>query len=99
MIINVNPDWRIRTDDLQYILERKTTPKEEGGTGGWKNVGYFGGLAALFEVMIQRRIFSIDGEFPPEALDPLTQALADIRADVRNALSRVTEPRQEAAGL
>ncbi len=38
MIIQLSEDWRIASDPLQWILQKRTP------NGRWTNVGYFGDL-------------------------------------------------------
>jgi hypothetical protein len=91
MLIRVNDNWRISTDEVQWILQRRRKAKKDTSAERWDSVGYFGSLALLFDIMTRRRIFAIDGEYPPEALELLANALTEIRLDVQRALSRAQE--------
>ncbi len=81
MIITINKDWRVASDPLQWILQRRTR------SGRWTNVGYFGGLERAVLQAARRRVRLLRGTFPSEALLPLQQALAAVQADTRAALA------------
>jgi hypothetical protein len=49
-------------------------------------VAYPPNLAVAFDVMMQRRIFAIEDEYPVQALDPLTTAISEIQQEIRGAI-------------
>ncbi len=81
MIIIINADWRVASDPLQWILQRRTP------NGRWTNIGYFGDLERAVLQAARRRVRLLRGTFPSEALLPLQQALAAVQADIRAALA------------
>ena len=81
MIITLNEDWRVASDPLQWILQRRTP------SGRWTNVGYFGDLERAVLQAARRQVRLLRGTLPPEALLPLQQALAAVHADIRTALA------------
>ena len=81
MIITLNEDWRVASDPLQWILQRRTP------SGRWTNVGYFGDLERAVLQAARRQVRLLRGTFPSEALLPLQQALAAVHADIRAALA------------
>ena len=90
MIINLNDDWRFRSDDLQWIVDhRKLYRKKSTGEEYhvWKIEGYFSTLAGAILDTVQVRIRSLDGEYGSEALEPLLETLMAIREDVSRVLA------------
>ena len=55
----------------------------------WTPVAFWGEIGSALLWLTRKRIWAIEGEFPPTALNPLTQTLADIEADIRAALADV----------
>ena len=71
MIINLNEDWRITTDHLNFRLEKRERI-ERGDNAGqlkWKVCGYYSGLQTLLN--------SIPDHL---ALSPSVQTLEDLKA-------------------
>lgn len=93
MIIEINPDWRISSDSHQWILERLRGTRKDRKTGqplpNWKPVGYFASLSTLLKRLIDLRVWRIEGTHPPEALEHVCNALSDMKAEVRDALSNI----------
>ena len=81
MIIQLSEDWRVASDPLQWILQRRKP------SGQWTNVGYFGDLERAVLQAARRRVRLLRGTFPSEVLLPLQQALAAVHADIRAALA------------
>ena len=90
MIINLNADWRLRSDPLQWILERRRILKKRN-TGqeyeDWHVEGFYGTLDAAVVSCIERRLRFMDGEYPPDALEALHTALDSLRREVRAVLA------------
>jgi len=90
MIININHDYRIRTDPAQFILEHRAQPKpgaEPRKGDGWTPVAFLGRLNEVFDVLWRREIFAMEGEYPPEALDLLMDSFERLHADVNRAMA------------
>ncbi len=81
MIIQLSEDWRVASDPLQWILQRRTR------SGRWTNVGYFGDLERAVLQAARRQVRLLRGTFPSEALLPLQQALAAVHGDTCAALA------------
>ncbi len=94
MIIQVNDQWRITCDSLQWFLQRRAAVQsgiERGpGSGAWKPIAYTQSLSDLLLTMTKRQIFAIKGEYPPTAIKPLCEALSVIREDITRALDGIT---------
>ena len=88
MIITLNPDWRIRSDPLQWIVDRRHVRKL--GTSDeyaeWKPWGYFSTLAGAVNGCVGAQIRSLDMELPAGALTPLLAALSGMRENVNELL-------------
>ncbi len=83
MIIQINPDWRIRSDPYNWIIEAR----RKGGAGErWNAAGYYGDLDRAVLGLVQRRIRVMEGTYHAEALAPLCRALAGLEGEVLQAL-------------
>ncbi len=86
MIIQINPDWRIRSDPYNWIIEKR----RKGGTKErWNAVAYYGDLDKAIVGLVQRRIRVMEGTYHAEALTPLCRALAGMREEISAALANV----------
>ena len=86
MIIQINPDWRIRSDPYNWIIEAR----RKGGAGErWNAVGYYGDLDRAVLGLVQRRIGVMAGTYHAEALAPLCRALAGLEREISQALANV----------
>jgi hypothetical protein len=88
VIISLNPDWRIRSDDLRWIVERLHVRKqgEPDEYAEWRVWGYFKTLAGAVNGCVGAEIRSLDMELPAGALVPLLAALAGMRENVDELL-------------
>lgn len=84
MIITLNPDWRIRSDPLQWIVEHRHVrkPGEPDEYEEWVAWGYFSTLAGALVSTVGVRVRALDGDYSAEALEPLLGFLSEIRRDV-----------------
>lgn len=83
MIVQINPDWRIESDPLQWIVQKRRFVQ---GAERWSNVGYHRTLDSAVVHLARRRVRMIGGEYPPEALPTLCHALDSLRDEIRQAL-------------
>ena len=88
MIITLNPDWRIRSDPLQWIVERLHVRKqgEPDEYAEWRSWGYFNTLAGAVNGCLGAWSRSLDMELPAGALVPLLTALSGMRENVDELL-------------
>ena len=88
MIISLNPDWRIRSDDLQWIVERHHVRKqgEPDEYSEWRSWGYFKTLAGAVNGALGAWTRALDGEYPNTALEPLLGFLSGMRENVDELL-------------
>ena len=86
MIIRINPDWRIRSDPYNWIIE---TRRKGGAKERWNAVGYYGDLDRAVIGLVQRRIRVMSDAYHAEALTPLCRALASMREEISAALESV----------
>ncbi len=86
MIIEINPDWRIRSDPYNWIIENR---RKGGATERWNAMGYYGDLDRTVLGLVQRRIRVMAGTYHAEALAPLCRALADLREEISATLEDV----------
>ena len=83
MIITVNADWRLASDQLQWTLQKRKLVK---GEKQWQAKAFFGRLDAALHELVRRRIRILPGVYGPEALKPLVTSLDQLREDIRTAL-------------
>ncbi len=84
MIIEINIEWRIRSDAHNWIIETR----RKGGAGErWNAVGYYGDLDRAVLGLVQRRIRVMAGTYHAEALAPLCRALAGLQGEISQALA------------
>ena len=84
MIITINDDWRLASDPLQWILQKRYQTK---GEVRWRSIAFFGNLDRAIVELSRRRILILDGTYHPEALKPLSDALRSLRDDICAALA------------
>ena len=85
MIITINADWRLASDSLQWVLQRRYQSKDEDQ---WQAKAFFGRLDAALQELVRRRIRCLPGAYPgSEALRPLSHALITIHEEITTALS------------
>ena len=93
MIITINDDWRLRSDALQWVIERRkkrmTADDSRKHSGQWASVAFFGDLAQSLRWLAERRIRASEGEYPAAALEPLCDTLQAIREDTNRALATI----------
>ncbi len=96
MIINLNDRWRIRSDPLQWILERRPSREQtlKGRSKDWVPLGYFNTVAGALREAAQRQVRELEGEYPPAALEPLCRQLSSIRESIEAALVDVAEKKR-----
>ena len=92
MIIRINQDWRIASDSLQWIAQKRRTVKEQEK---WDSVCFHHSLDAAVVDLARRRVRMLPGSYGPEALRLLCQALDRLEAEVSAALSAM--PRDHAS--
>jgi hypothetical protein len=86
MIIEINPDWRIRSDPYNWIIE---TRRKGGARERWNAVGYYGNLDRAVLGLVQRQIRVMAGTYHAEALAPLCRALPGLEGEISRALANV----------
>jgi len=92
MIISLNPDWRIRSDPLQWIVDHRHVrkPGEPDEYVEWVVWGYFSTLAGAVNSTVGGMVRSLDGEYPHTAIEPLLGLLSGIRENVDELLKDMT---------
>ena len=61
VIININPDWRIRSDPYNWMIEKR---RKGGAKERWNAMGYYGDLDGAVLGLVQRRIHVMEGNTP-----------------------------------
>ena len=88
MIIRINADWRIESDPLQWIVQKRRFVK---GAERWTNVSYHLTLDSAVLSLASMRVRLIPGEYPPQALTSLCQALDSLECEITQALSQTRD--------
>lgn len=86
MIININPDWRIASDPLQWIVQKR---RKVNGSDKWDSLTFFRDLERAVLWLARRRVLLMDGDYGPKALVPLGQALDRLESEIREALRTI----------
>ena len=84
MIIRINPDWRIASDPLQWIVQKRRTVK---GQDRWENVSYHAGLGNAVLRLARTRVRMLEGTYGPDALPALCHALTSLKSEIIDAIS------------
>ena len=87
MIVSINETWRLKTDDLQWHLQRRSAAQScSKRSGEWKSVAFARDLSTLLLEATRRQIFALEDDCPPSAIEPLCDVLASIKQDIESAL-------------
>ena len=90
MIVMLGEDWRINTDPLNWILEKRRPNGKR-----WDAVAYFQCLDRVCLNTAERIIRSRGGVYTPDTLDGLYRAVAGMKADIIAALEGIPLRRQD----
>ncbi len=60
MIITINDDWRLASDSLQWVLQKRYQSK---GEDQWQAKAFFGRLDAALQELVRRRIRCLPGTY------------------------------------
>ena len=85
MIIQINPDWRLASDPLQWILQRRKPRR--GEPDEWRALEFHKSLDGAVLALVRRHIRCMGGTYGPKALKPLVTSLDQLRDDIRAALA------------
>jgi hypothetical protein len=83
MIIHLNPDWRIASDPLQWISQKR---RAANGRDKWESKSFHGTLDSAVLWVAQHQIRLLGGEYGPDALLPLCHAVDSLKAEILAAL-------------
>ncbi len=83
MIIRINRDWLIASDPLQWIVQRR---RSVNGKDRWESLAFYRDLERAVLWLAERQIRLLGGEYGPEVLIPLHQALDSLKSEIRTAL-------------
>ena len=79
MIVNINQDWRLRSDAFQWFLDHRVKSK-------WRVAGRSLFLDEIMMEMARREIRLMREEYPADALAFIAETLDQIREDCRKAV-------------
>ena len=68
MIITISEDWRLASDPLQWILQKRYQTK---GEERWRALAFFGDLDRAIVELSRRRILILAGTFHPSPPWPI----------------------------
>jgi hypothetical protein len=84
LIIRINADWQCASDSMQWLLQRRRVVK---GQDRWDNVSYHTSLDSAVWRLAQKRIWLMDGDYGPDALPVLCQAVDSLKREIIDAIS------------
>jgi hypothetical protein len=87
VIIQINEDWRLKHDGLQFCIQKKRTSLS-GKTKGevyWDNWAFCREIGNAILWLASRRIYGIKGVYGIEGLDMMAKAIEEIKAELREA--------------
>ena len=87
MIIQLNTEWRIRSEPLNWICEQRMHGAK-AKRHQWKPRAYCKSFDSAVVWCGRRRVMERPGEYNAEALPPLVAALDAIQEEVRDALEQ-----------
>ena len=85
MKIYFNKDWRICSDTLQWIVQKRRTVKSKDK---WDSISFHNILDTAVYDLAENQIRYIEGDYPHDAVKILWTALDRIQMDIRTALSK-----------
>ena len=90
MIVMLSDSWRINSDPLNWILEKRRPNGKR-----WDAEAYFLSLDRVCLCAAERIIRSHKGEYSLETLDALHRVLAGIKVEIISALEGIPLRRQD----
>ncbi len=80
MILNITEQYRIKTDELNWAIQKVSGCRLNRATGekesNWKDIGYYQNLHSVIIALHQRMVRLCDAETLAEALDESEKYLA-----------------------
>lgn len=83
MILTVNDEYRIASDDMQWLVQQMPKQTEKRTKEAqWRTIAYIQSLDAAILWLAERRIRMIEGHWPAlGALETLCAAIDEIKAE------------------
>jgi hypothetical protein len=85
MIIHLNPEWRVKSDTLQWIVQHGRTAN---GTTKWDSLSFHHSLDGAVLWVAQRRVRLLGGIYGPDALPHLCRTLDSFKGEISAAISQ-----------
>lgn len=85
MIISVNKNLRIESDENNWIVSRYAGKCK--GTDRWKPVSFHGTLETAVNALFRRGVRKIESDIP----EKIMEAVESLRDDIRSALRRLDD--------
>ena len=93
LTIKLNQNWRLRSDGIQWIVERCTGTRKKrhskGFEANWEKEAYIRSTWQALHFIIDRQIKLMEGEFPPSALKPMFETLNEIETMLESLKERL----------
>lgn len=83
MIIDLNKDWRLKSDDLQWHVQKRTLVKKGTKKYQWQSIAYCGQLDIALMLCWRRRIQIEEGVYKAEALRPLIDSFEKLEEEAK----------------
>ena len=89
--VMINSDWRLRSDEVQYIVEQRKIAEsgENVGQERWVIKAYCTTLDGAIMFFARHRVMTIPGTYDFEALEYLCKTLDTIKQECMNTLHDV----------
>ena len=85
--LTINADWRLESDELQWILKRRVEPRKEDGrawrTKQWRVERYYRTVDEALMALPRKMPLQLTGDYDKKGLEPLLDTLDAMRADYK----------------
>jgi hypothetical protein len=94
MIIHLNPEWRIKSDPQQWIVQQGRTANCKQK---WDSLSFHHSLDGAVLWVAQRRVRLLEGVYGPDALPHLCQTLDSLKSEILSAINKAAAERESHA--
>lgn len=89
MTLQINDQWRIETDPMNYMIQKSRVAKEgkKAGETVWDTIGYYPTLEMAYKGLLRLDLAESD----LKGIVAITQHLYKIHLDIRRSIQRLYE--------
>lgn len=88
------PQYRISASERQYVLERLTAPRKEGGGGSWISVGFYTSIDETIKAWAGEAVRAYDGDLL-DAVVVVTEIIRGMREELAALKAEMVEAQVE----